>query len=64
MSVDFSAYLIYGVVLNDEEASKIHEIRYCDDDEIYIYDSIQEKLDKMTCVSWKIIAMMNQMFMF
>ena len=46
MSVDFFAYLIYGVALNDEETSKINEIRYYDDDEIYIYDSIQEELDR------------------
>lgn len=47
MGVDFSAYLIYGVALNDEEVSKVNEIRYHDDDgEIYIYDSIQEELDR------------------
>lgn len=46
MGVDFSAYLIYGVTLNDEEASEINEIRYYDDGEFYIYDSIQEELDR------------------
>lgn len=47
MGVDFSAYLIYGVTLNDDEVSKVNAIRYYDgDDGIYKYDSIQEELDK------------------